>query len=179
MEIPPFRKPKIGRVIYTSIIDRTLFVLWRAIICAAPAGGLIWLLGAVPVGDASLFMYLRELLDPFGHIIGLDGVILIAFIFAIPANEIVIPTIIMGYMNASRMIEFNDPSRLFLENGWTLVTAVCLLLFSLLHYPCTTTTLTIWKETRSVKWTVLSNLIPLIMAISVCFAVAQTARIFN
>ena len=176
LEMPPFRRPQVGRVLYTSFIDRTLFVLRRAVICAAPAGGLIWLLGAIPVGDASAFAWLRELLDPVGRALGLDGVILIAFIFAIPANEIVVPTIIMGYMQGTRMLELADPSRLFLDNGWTMTTAICLMLFSLLHYPCTTTTLTIWKETRSIKWTVLSNVIPLAVAVAVCASVAQLAR---
>ncbi|MCA9415753.1 MAG: ferrous iron transporter B [Candidatus Omnitrophica bacterium] len=176
LEMPPYRKPNFGRVIYTSIIDRTLFVLWRAAICSAPAGGLIWLLGAIHVGDVSAFSWLRGWLDPFGHAIGLDGVILIAFLFAIPANEIVVPTIIMGYMNGHKMMELSDPSALFAANGWTLLTAICLLLFSLLHYPCTTTTLTIWRETRSLKWTILSNLIPLTIAILTCGAIAQTAR---
>jgi len=179
LEIPPFRRPQIGRVLYTSFIDRTLFVLRRAVVCAAPAGGLIWLLGAIPVGDGSAFSALRELLDPVGMAIGLDGVILIAFIFAIPANEIVVPTIIMGYMQGNRMMEMDDPSRLFLDNGWTLTTAVCLLLFSLLHYPCTTTTLTIWKETRSIKWTLLSNVIPLVAAVGACAAVAAVERIWG
>jgi ferrous iron transport protein B len=179
LEMPPFRPPRVGRVLYTSFMDRTLFVLWRAVICAAPAGGLIWLLGAIPVEDISAFSWLREALDPFGRLLGLDGVILIAFIFAIPANEIVVPTIIMGYMQTSRMIEIDSPSMLFIDNGWTLLTAVCLILFSLLHYPCTTTTLTIWKETRSLKWTALSNLIPLVLAVGVCFVVAQFGRLLG
>jgi ferrous iron transport protein B len=179
LEMPPYRPPQVGRVLYTSFIDRTLFVLWRAVVCAAPAGGLIWLLGSVSVGDASLFEWLRSGLDPVGRTIGLDGVILIAFIFAIPANEIVVPTIIMGYMQGTKMVELDNPTALFINNGWTLTTAVCLMLFSLLHYPCTTTTLTIWKETRSIKWTVLANVIPLVLAVVVCFAVAQIARVFG
>ncbi len=176
LELPSYRKPQVGRVIYRSIIDRTLFVLWRAIICAAPAGGIIWLLGAIPVGDANLFAWLRGVLDPVGHTIGLDGVILIAYIAAIPANEIVVPTIIMGYMNSARMMELENPAQLFIANGWTLTTAVCLLLFCLLHYPCATTTLTIYKETGSVKWTALSNLMPLGVAVVTCFIVAQAMR---
>jgi Fe2+ transport system protein B len=152
---------------------------WLADICAAPEGGLIWLWGAIQVGDISAFYWLREALDPFGRLLGLDGVILIAFIFAIPANEIVVLTIIMGYMQTSRMIEIDNPSMLFIDNGWTLLTAVCLVLFSLLHYPCTTKTLTIWKETRRLKWTVLSNLIPLVLAVGVCFVVAQFGRLLG
>jgi ferrous iron transport protein B len=177
LEMPPFRRPQLGRILYRSLIDRTFFVLRRAIICAAPAGGLIWLLSAVPVGNGTLFQFLAGAVEPAARVIGLDGVILIAFIFAIPANEIVIPTIIMGYMNLTRMTELGDPSALFADNGWTLITAVCVILFSLLHYPCTTTTMTVWAETRSVKWTVLSNVIPLAVALAVCFAVAQAARL--
>lgn len=179
LEMPPYRSPQVGRVLYTSFIDRTLFVLWRAVICAAPAGGLIWLLGAVEVGDITLFSWLRDFLDPAGRAIGLDGVILIAFIFAIPANEIVVPTIIMGYMQGTRMLELDNPSQLFLDSGWTLTTAVCLMIFSLLHYPCATTTLTIWKETRSLKWTLLANIIPLILAVAVCFSITQLAGMFG
>lgn len=179
LELPPYRKPQIGRIIYTSIIDRTWFVLKRAIIWSAPAGGLIWLLGAISVGDQSLFQFIAWSLNPAGQLFGMDGVILLAFIFAIPANEIVIPTIIMGYMNAGRMLEVADPSTLFFDHGWSLLTAVCVMLFSLLHYPCTTTSHTIWAETRSVKWTLLANLIPLGIALVVCFTVAQGARLFS
>jgi ferrous iron transport protein B len=179
MELPPYRRPQVARVLYTSIIDRTLFVLWRACIMAAPAGGLIWILGAIPVGDSSLFQYIRHTLDPVGHAIGLDGVILIAYIFAIPANEIIVPTIIMGYMSGTRMTEIDNPAQLFLDNGWTMTTAICLLLFSLLHYPCSTTTYTIYKETGSLKWTALSNIIPLTVAIAVCFTVAQISRMLG
>jgi len=179
LELPPYRRPQIGRILYTSLIDRTLFVLWRAVICAAPAGGIIWLLGAIDVGDGTLFSRMADALQPVGHALGLDGVILLAFLFAIPANEIVIPTVIMGYMNLGRMVELDDPGQLFRDHGWTLLTAACVMLFSLLHYPCTTTTLTIWSETRSKKWTLLSNLIPLAIAVTVCFLVAQTAYLLR
>jgi ferrous iron transport protein B len=179
IELPPYRVPKIGRVLYSSLIDRTLFVLRRAVICAAPAGGLIWLLGAIPVGDGSLFGRLAATLGPAGAVLGLDGVILIAFLFAIPANEIVIPTVIMGYLHTGRMTETADPSTLFLDNGWTLLTVVCVMLFSLLHYPCTTTTLTIWAETRSPRWTVASNLLPLVIAVAACAAVTGLWRVFG
>lgn len=173
LELPPYRRPQFGRILYTSLIDRTLRVLGRAVICAAPAGGLIWLLHAIPVGDKPLFELIASWLQPAGKAIGLDGVILLAFIFAIPANEIVIPTVIMGYMGLGRMTEIDNPTQLFQDNGWTLITAVCLMLFSVLHYPCTTTTLTIWRETRSLKWTFLANLIPLTLAVIVCFLVAR------
>jgi ferrous iron transport protein B len=176
LELPPYRRPQLRRILYTSLIDRTIFVLWRAIICAAPAGGIIWLLGAIQLGDATLYQVVAGALQPIGDALGMDGVILLAFIFAIPANEIVLPTIIMGYQNLSRMTELSDPGQLFVDNGWTLITAACVMLFSLLHYPCTTTTLTIWSETRSARWTLLSNLIPLGIAMAACFTLAQLAR---
>lgn len=180
LELPSYRKPQILRVLYTSFISRTIFVLWRAIIMAAPAGAVIWLLGNIYVGDTNLMTIIADFLKPFGNLIGLDGVIILAYIIAIPANEIVIPTIIMGYMASGQMMEVEDLDQLknlFLANGWTIVTAVCLMLFSLLHYPCSTTTLSIWKETKSIKWTVLSNLLPLTIAILVCFVVAQVGRL--
>lgn len=179
LELPPYRKPQILRVLYTSFISRTIFVLWRAIVMAAPAGGLIWLLGNIYADGLPLMTHIANFLKPFGNLIGLDGVIILAYIIAIPANEIVIPTIIMGYMASGQMMEIDDMEQLkqlFLANGWTMLTAVCLMLFSLLHYPCSTTTFTIWKETKSVKWTVLSNLLPLIIALVVCFIVAQVGR---
>jgi ferrous iron transport protein B len=179
LEMPPFRRPQIGRILYTSLIDRTLFVLRRAVICAAPAGGLIWLLGAVRVDGHSLFQLLAGALQPLGQALGMDGLILLAFIFAIPANEIVIPTLIMGYMNLSRMTEIADPAVLFAQNGWTGLTVLCVMLFSLLHYPCTTVTLTVWAETKQRRWTLLSNLIPLAVAAAVCFTVALCARMLG
>ncbi len=179
LELPPYRRPQLRRILYTSLIDRTFRVLGRAVVCAAPAGGAIWLLHAIPVGEQTVFELLAGWLHPAGKAIGLDGIILLAFIFAIPANEIVIPTVIMGYMGLGRMTEIENPTLLFQENGWTLVTAICLMLFSVLHYPCTTTTLTIWRETRSVKWTLLANVIPLILAVVVCFLVARTGFLFD
>jgi ferrous iron transport protein B len=173
LELPPYRKPQILRILYTSLIDRTLFVLGRAITMAAPAGGLIWILGNVHSGGKTLMSYGVEFLNPIGKAIGLDGAILLAYIIAIPANEIIIPTIIMIYSNQSKMmeLELNQLKELFLQNEWTILTAICLMLFSLLHYPCSTTTWTIYKETRSVKWTIISNLLPLTIAFIVCFVV--------
>jgi ferrous iron transport protein B len=179
LELPPYRRPQLRRILYTSLIDRTLRVLGRAVICAAPAGGVIWLLHAIPVGEQTLFESLAGWLHPAGKAIGLDGIILLAFIFAIPANEIVIPTVIMGYMGLARMTEIENPTLLFQENGWTLQTAICLMLFSVLHYPCTTSTLTIWRETRSLKWTLLANIIPLSLALVVCFLVAHIGFLFD
>jgi ferrous iron transport protein B len=173
LELPPYRKPQILRILYTSLIDRTLFVLGRAITMAAPAGGLIWILGNVHSGGKTLMSYGVEFLNPIGKAIGLDGAILLAYIIAIPANEIIIPTIIMIYSNQSKMmeLELNQLKELFLQNEWTILTAICLMLFSLLHYPCSTTTWTIYKETRSVKWTIISNLLPLTIAFIICFVV--------
>lgn len=182
LELPPYRRPDILRVIHRSVLDRTLFVLGRACFTAAPAGGLIWLLGNVQVGGASLMSYCIHWLDPVGCFLGLDGVILLAYIIALPANEIVVPTMIMAYMSAGQMSELDDMgelARLFHDHGWTFLTAACMMLFSLLHYPCATTTWTIYRETRSVKWTLWSNLMPLTIAVVVCALVAQTARLLG
>lgn len=182
LEMPPYRNPKIWRILYTSLIDKTIFVLGRAVTMAMPAGALIWILGNVSINDSTLMSYLAGFLNPIGRLIGLDGVILLAYIIAIPANEIIVPTIIMGYMSTSQMTEISDLSQLqalFEANGWTLLTAICLMLFSLLHYPCSTTSWTIWKETRSVKWTLISNLMPLSIAFLATFIVAQIGRIWG
>jgi ferrous iron transport protein B len=181
LELPPYRRPNIRQIIYTSIIDRTLFVLWRAVIMAAPAGGAIWLLSNISIGGESLTGSISGFLDPLGRAIGLDGVILLAYIIAIPANEIVVPTIIMAYIGAGMMMELNSLTELEAllvgQQGWTLLTAVSLMLFSLLHNPCSTTIWTMYKETGSKKWTTLGALMPLAIAFAVTFAVAQTARL--
>ncbi len=179
LELPPYRRPNVLRVIHRSIIDRTLYVLGRACVTAAPAGALIWILGNVEAGGVTLMAHLVGWLNPVGALIGLDGVILLAYIVALPANEIVVPTMIMAYMASSRMLELDDMGQLgslFHANGWTLTTAACMMLFSLLHYPCATTTWTIYRETRSWKWTLFANLMPLALAVAVCGAVAQGAR---
>lgn len=175
IELPPYRRPHLTRILYRSLIDRTGLVLWRAVVMAAPAGGVCWILANVDVGGTSLFQHLSGFLDPVGRAIGLDGVILLAYVIAIPANEIIVPTIIMGYMAAGQMTELDSDAELkslFLQNGWSHLTAVCLMFFSLLHYPCSTTTMTIWKETRSIKWTLVSNLMPLGIAFLVCGSIA-------
>ncbi len=183
LELPPYRRPSILRTLYTSLIDRTMFVLWRAIIFAAPAGGLIWIMANVTVGDLSLAQYATDWLDPLGHAIGLDGVILLAYIIAIPANEIVVPTILMLYLGNTMMTEeFSSRGSwrdLFVgEHDWTLLTAVNLMLFSLLHNPCSTTIYTMWKETRSLRWTTLGALMPVGIGFAVTFVVAQVWRLF-
>ncbi len=180
LELPPYRRPGVLRVLYTSLIDRTMFVLWRAIVVAAPAGGVIWILGNVYAGDSSLAQITAGWLDPFGQVLGLDGVILLAYVIAIPANEIVVPTMLMVYAGLGVMTEpaSYDALRTLLvdEHGWTMVTAVCLMLFSLLHNPCATTIVTMWKETRSRKWTTLGALMPLGIALVVTFIVASAMR---
>ncbi len=179
LELPPYRRPNILRVLYTSMIDRTLFVLWRAVVMAVPAGGLIWLMSNIRISGDSLTTLVSQWLDPVGRAVGLDGVILLAYIIAIPANEIVVPTIIMAYTQAGMMIELETMAELHqllvVQEGWTLLTAVCLMLFSLLHNPCSTTMWTIYKETKSVKWTVVSGLMPLAIAFVLLFIIAQTA----
>jgi ferrous iron transport protein B len=176
LELPSYRRPKIIHVLYTSLIDRTIKVMYRAVVWAMPAGALIWILGNVHIGSETIMAQIAGVLSPVGLLIGLDGIILLAFIVAIPANEIVIPTIIMGYMGTSMMVELESMAELqalFVAHGFTVVTAISLMLFSVLHYPCATTTHTIWKETGSVRWTLLSNLIPLTVAFLACFIVSQ------
>lgn len=182
LELPPYRKPQPGRILIRSLLDRTLFVLGRAVIVAAPAGMVIWLMANITVSGASLLDHSAGFLDPFARLIGLDGYILMAFILGLPANEIVIPIVIMSYMSAGTMLELNsldDLRQLLVNNGWTWLTAVCTMLFSLNHFPCATTLLTIRKETRSLKWTGLSFLIPTITGIVICFAVAQGVRLLE
>lgn len=180
LELPPYRRPGVLRIIYTSLIDRTLFVLWRAMLTAAPAGAVIWLMANIHIGDASIAQHTADALGPFGRALGLDGAILLAYIIAIPANEIVVPTLMMVYMGTGMMQDvtsLDDLRRVLVdENGWTLLTAVNLMLFSLLHNPCATTILTIYKETLSVKWATLGALMPLSIAFLVTFLVAAVWR---
>jgi len=182
LELPPYRRPSVARIVYTSLIDRTLFVLWRAILTAAPAGAVIWLLGNINVNEVSLATRSAEALAPLGHAIGLDGVILLAYVIAIPANEIVVPTMLMVYMGVGMMTEIDSMQELQTllvdGHGWTLLTAVNLMLFALLHNPCATTIITIYKETLSVKWATLSALMPLAVAFLVTFLTATIWRQF-
>lgn len=180
LELPPYRAPRIGRVIVRSVADRTLFVLGRAMAVAAPAGLAIWLCANLQVGGVSLLAHCTGFLDPFARLLGLDGVILMAFILGFPANEIVLPIIVMGYLSTGSLLEMNDLGALhtlLIQNGWTWVTAVCTMLFSLFHWPCSTTCMTIGKETGSVKWTVLSCAIPTAVGMAVCALVAAAARL--
>jgi ferrous iron transport protein B len=190
LELPPYRPPRILQTLATSMIDRTLKVLWRAIVMAAPAGLVIWTISNVSVGDQTIAAWLVNGLDPVGLFVGLNGVILVAYIVAIPANEIVIPSILMLTLNLAKsglaqqgvMLELDDQQvrdALVTHGGWTMLTAVNLLLFSLLHNPCSTTIMTIYKETRSVKWTAVATFLPLLLAFTVCAVVAIIWRMFG
>lgn len=174
LEMPPYRQPHIKSIIERSIRERILYVLGRAVVVAAPAGAVIWLMQNITVGDISLIAYAAEFLDPFAKLMGLDGYILTAFILGMPANEIVLPIVIMCYTGNSGLIEFENLSELgnlLRSNGWTYITAICTMLFSINHFPCTTTLLTIRKETKSLKWTIAAFLIPTITGILLCMAV--------
>lgn len=190
LELPPYRPPRILRTIYTSLIDRTIYVLWRAVVFALPAGAVIWLISNVTIAETSLVEHAITLLNPFGLLLGLNGIILVAYIVAIPANEIVIPTVLMltvlsgnvgGYgEGAGVMFELEnmgDTLNVLKAGGWTLLTGVNVMLFSLIHNPCSTTLYTIYKETGSAKWTTVSALLPLFMGVMVTFFVAQFWRL--
>ena len=192
LELPPYRPPRVLQTVYTSIIDRTLIVLWRAVIFAVPAGAVIWLSSNILVGQVSLAEYFINWSQPFGLLIGLNGVILLAYVIAIPANEIVIPTILMLTVlsanltgmgeGAGVMFELDSDAavaQIFASGGWNLLTAVNLMLFSLVHNPCSTTIYTIWKETGSAKWTSISSLLPVGMGFLLCFLVAQIWRLLT
>ncbi|PKM77371.1 MAG: ferrous iron transport protein B [Firmicutes bacterium HGW-Firmicutes-15] len=179
LELPPYRKPQVGRIILHSIYDRTLFVLARAAMVAAPAGLIIWILANFHIGGISLIQYGANILDPLAYYLGLDGFILMAFILGFPANEIVIPILIMTYLATGHMIELDNLEalrELFVSNGWTWLTAVCTMLFCLNHFPCGTTMLTIYKETQSKKWPLIAFFVPTITGMILCFVVAQTVR---
>lgn len=181
LELPPYRKPQIIKVLIRSLIDRTLKILIRAIIVAAPAGLIIWLLTNININNLSIFSYISSFLNPLAILIGLDGVILTAFILGFPANEIVLPIIIMGYMSSNVMVDINDLTLikdLFINNGWTIVTAICMIIFMLFHFPCSTTMITIYKETKNIKWTILSFILPLLIGIFLCLIVNFISLIF-
>lgn len=192
LELPPYRPPRVLQTVYTSIIDRTLIVLWRAVIFAIPAGAAIWLSSNILVGGFSLAEHFINWSQPFGLLIGLNGVILLAYVIAVPANEIVIPTILMLTVLSAKLTGLGDGAGvmfeldsnaavagIFASGGWTLLTAVNLMLFSLVHNPCSTTIYTIWKETRSAKWTSIASLLPVGMGFLFCFLVAQIWRLVS
>jgi ferrous iron transport protein B len=190
LELPPYRPPRLWQTVYTSLFDRTIFVLWRAIAFAAPAGAVIWLVSNIHLGGASIAEHLIGWLDPIGLMVGMNGIVLLAYLVAIPANEIVIPTILMLTVLAGGLagvgegagvifeLESVNATRSVLEAGnWTILTAINVMMFSLLHNPCSTTIYTIWKETGSVKWTAVATFLPLLLGIIVCFVLTQIWRI--
>lgn len=192
LELPPYRPPRILRTLYTSLIDRTIFVLWRAIVFAIPAGVVIWIVGNVTIGGESIANIFIDWINPFAFILGLNGVIFLAYIIAIPANEIVIPSILMltvanlglAGVGAGSGVMFEldsvvDTANILHAGGWTLLTGINLMIFSLLHNPCSTTIYTIYKETKSVKWTLVSTFLPIVMGLVVTFFVTQIWRIFD
>lgn len=175
LELPPYRRPQILKIIVRSIFDRTLFVLGRAVLIAIPAGLIIWLCANVHIGGESIIAILSDFLNPFGKLIGLDGVILLGFILGFPANEIVIPIIMMSYLANSTIVDISNLDvmrEILINNGWTITTAICVIIFILFHFPCSTTLLTIKKETGSLKWTILSFVLPLLIGIILCFVVS-------
>jgi ferrous iron transport protein B len=191
LELPPYRPPRILQTLYTSLIDRTIFVLWRAVIFAIPAGMVIWLVANITINGVSIANHFINWVDPFAFIFGLNGVILLAYIIAIPANEIVIPTVLMLTVanlslmgvgaGSGVMFELDsaaDTAAILQAGGWTLLTGINLMLFSLLHNPCSTTIYTIFKETKSVRWTFISTLLPILLGLTVTFFVTQIWRIF-
>lgn len=181
LELPAYRKPEIGKVIIRSVFDRTLFVLGRAVAVAAPAGILIWILANITVGDISLISRMAEILEPLGNFMGLDGVILTAFILGIPANEIVLPIAMMIYMSRGTLTEVTDLTffhELLCQNGWTMLTAVNMIIFTLMHWPCATTLLSVQKESGSWRWTAASFAVPLIMGVAICSVTSAIYRFF-
>ncbi len=181
LELPPYRKPQIHKVLVRSVFDRILFVLGRAVCVALPAGLIIWIFANVTVAEKTLLLHITDFLDPLGKILGLDGVILTAFALGFPANEIVLPIILMTYMGTGTLTEYSSLSTLYellIANGWTLTTAICTMIFTLMHWPCSTTLLTIKKETKSLKWTFLSFVIPTLCGMIICFIINCLSKLF-
>ncbi len=179
LELPPYRKPQVGKILIRSIFDRTLFVLGRAISVAAPAGLVIWLFANISIGDISILTYVANFLDPFANLMGLDGYILTAFILGLPANEIVLPIILMCYMQKGVLVDLENTyqiGQILIQNGWTLLTAINVMIFTLLHFPCATTLMTIKKEAGGLKWSVLAFLLPTVCGVVLCMV---TTSIWN
>ena len=174
LELPPFRRPRVGQVVVRSLLDRTVFVLARAVAVAAPAGGVIWLLANLTVGDATILAHITGFLDPLGQLMGLDGVILTAFLLGWPANEIVMPVMLMAYLAQGSLVDMDQLTgvqALLEAQGWTMTTAVCTLLFTLFHWPCSTTCLTIYRESKSLKWTLVAVAVPTLLGVGLCVLV--------
>lgn len=182
LELPPYRRPKFWNTILRASIDKAWNVLKRAVTVAAPASILTWMFANIYIGDTSILMYVVNFLDPFGQALGMDGFIIAAFILGLPANEIVVPILIMAYLSQGAMLEIEDLSKLkqvFIDHGWTWLTALNMMLFSLLHFPCGTTLFNIYKETKSLKWTFMSFAIPTCIAIGVTFLTTIIVRFFE
>lgn len=180
LELPPYRKPQIGSVIVRSIFDRTVFVLLRAMSVAAPAGLLIWLLANITVNGTTLLSYMSGFLDPFGRLLGMDGIILLGFILGFPANEIVVPIIIMGYMGGGVLTDYSslfELKTLLTSNGWTATTALCTMVFSLMHWPCSTALITAKKETGSIYWSVITFIVPTLCGMLICFLINLISKL--
>ena len=189
LELPPYRPPRLFQTLYTSLVDRTIFVLWRAVVFAVPAGIVIWLVANLKISGLSLAEYFIHGVDPFAFFIGLNGVIILAYVIAIPANEIVVPTVLMLTVLTTKMAvgagagvmfeleSVNDTANILHAGGWTALTGINLMLFSLLHNPCSTTIYTIYKETKSIKWTMISTFLPIVMGLTICFFVTQIWRL--
>lgn len=181
LELPPYRKPQLGKIFVRSIFDRTLFVLGRAISVAAPAGLVIWLFATLNINGMSLLSIIANFLEPFANLMGLDGYILTAFILGIPANEIVLPIILMCYLGGNTLVDLEDTAsigQILIQNGWTILTAINVMIFTVLHFPCTTALLTIKKETGSWKWTFISFLLPTVCGIIICMCTTLVYNIF-
>ena len=174
LELPPFRRPRVGQVVVRSLLDRTVFVLARAVAVAAPAGGVIWLLANITLGDTTILAHITGFLNPVGQFMGLDGVILTAFLLGWPANEIVMPVMLMAYLAQGSLVDFDQLTgvqTLLEAHGWTMTTAVCTLLFTLFHWPCSTTCLTIYRESKSLKWTLVAVAVPTLLGVGLCILV--------
>jgi len=181
LELPPYRAPQVGRVLIRSVLDRTLFVLARAVAVAAPAGLLIWITANVNVAGESILVHLADFLQPLGALMGLDGMILLAFLLGFPANEIVVPCILMGYLSTGSLTDYAGTAQLhslLIAHGWTAATALCTLIFTLFHFPCGTTCFTIWKETKSLKWTALAVVLPTAVGMGLCIIVHCVCGLF-
>ena len=179
LELPPYRKPQVGKILVRSLLDRTLFVLGRAISVAAPVGIVIWIFANFSINNITLLSYIANFFDPFAKLLGLDGYILTAFILGLPANEIVLPIILMSYMSRGSLVNLEDTfaiGEILRANGWNILTAINVMLFSLLHFPCGTTLMTIKKETGSVKWSIIAFIIPTLCGIIACMI---TTGIYN
>lgn len=182
MELPPYRRPRPGQVVIRSILDRTCFVLGRAAVVAAPAGLLIWLCANWMPGGVSLLTRCSDALDWLGRLLGMDGVILMAFLLSCPANELFLPLLLMGYLSTGVLAEPEDLTslgQLLSDSGWTGLTAICVLCFTLFHWPCTTTCLTVWRETGKVKWAVIAVIVPTVLGGILCFILASLARLLG